>query len=62
MRTSDDVLEFISEQQSYVLSLAKEKSIAIEHLKIIKLDLSASEINDRYWMLETLKYFIHGKI
>lgn len=62
MRTSDDVLEFISEQQSYVLSLAKEKSIAIETLKIIKLDLSPSEINDRYWMLETLKYFIQGKI
>lgn len=62
MRTSEDVLEFISEQQSYMLSLAKEQSIAIDLLRSPKANLSKSELNDRYWILETLKYFINGEI
>lgn len=62
MRTSKDVLEFISEQQSYMLSLAKEQSIAIDLLIKPQVNLSRSQLNDRYWMLETLKYFINEDI
>lgn len=62
MRTSKDVLEFISEQQSYMLSLAREQSIAIDLLIKPQVNLSRSQLNDRYWMLETLKYFINEDI
>lgn len=62
MRTTEEVLAYIDEQLWYINDLAKEKGLKKPLLAKIGEEPTQNTYEDKYWLYQTLKWFIQGEI
>lgn len=62
MRTTDEVLAYINEQQWYINSIAKEKGLKKPLLASLRDEPTQDSYEKEFWLYETLKLFIKGDI
>jgi hypothetical protein len=62
MRSTQEIIEFINEQQNFIDEILQEQGIKMSALSEVQKDKKIYCLEQKYWILEHVKYFAQGDI